>query len=63
MIGKQQITLTNASVREALEEYFNRHLKPEHQQKVEAWIVTPNNYGTVTLDIALVAPGTGTEIV
>jgi hypothetical protein len=56
MIGSQNMTLTHESVKEALTEYINRHLKPEHEQQLESWAVTPNVYGPPTLNVVLLAP-------
>ena len=47
MIGTQILTLSHESVREALEEYVNRHLKAEHATHIDSWQLQPdpNNYG------------------
>lgn len=37
MIGSTKITLTSDSVREALEQYINRHLLESAQVKVSGW--------------------------
>lgn len=52
MIGMQKMTLTRDSVREALEEYVNRHLKAEHLAQLQSW--TTEGYGdqqTVTVEL------------
>lgn len=37
MIGSVKMSLSSDDVKQALEEYINRHLRPEHRRAVVAW--------------------------
>lgn len=50
--GTQKMTLTHASVSEAIEDYLSVHFAPAVEIRVKSWITTPNTYGdSVTLDV------------
>ena len=45
MHGKQKLTLTKASVQEALQDYLQKHLGATVYGVVQDWNITPNTYG------------------
>lgn len=51
MHGLQKLTLTNASVREALEDYLRKHVAPDVDVTVKSWKTSNQGYGSTDVEI------------
>lgn len=54
MIGETTITVSMESVREALEEYLNKHFVAEHQTRVVSITRVDTKYGSSPADAGVV---------